>query len=97
MQNDHYSFIVRIWRETEDREPDQAKWRGSIDDVDSHKRLYFNDLDGITRFIEEQVGSITDRSKLNWTARLAGKGEYLLSQIQKFIAPRRSWNRHDKR
>ena len=90
MQNDHYSFIVRIWRETEERELDQSTWRGSIDDVDSHKRLYFNDLDGVTRFIEEQVGHMANRSKLHWTARLVNIGETFLSQIQK-------WNRRDKR
>jgi hypothetical protein len=83
LQNDQFSFIVHIWREAEDREDNGSAWRGSIDDVSSHKRLYFNDLDGITRFIEEQVGSIANKSSLHWTTRLANKGEYLFSQIHK--------------
>jgi hypothetical protein len=96
LQSDHYSFIVRIWRESEDLENDGAMWRGSIDDVSSNKRLYFNDLDGITRFIEEQVGNMADHSRLRWTTRLADKGEYLLSQVQKMFAPLQTRNRHGK-
>ena len=95
MQNDRFSFIVHIWREAEDREDSMYAWRGSIDDVSSNKRLYFNDLDGITRFIEEQVGSNANRSRLRWSARLANKRVYLLSQIKKKCAALKFWNRHD--
>jgi hypothetical protein len=96
LQSDHYSFIVRIWRESENLENDGAMWRGSIDDVSSNKRLYFNDLDGITRFIEEQVGKNSGHSGLRWTTRLAGKGGSLLSQVQKMLAPLQIRNRHGK-
>ena len=95
MQNDQFSFIVHIWREAEDHGDNGSAWRGSIDDVSSKKRLYFNDLDGITRFIEEQVGSIANRSKSHWTTRLANKGGYVLSQIHKQLASLNIWKRHD--
>lgn len=97
MQNDHYSFIVRIWREAEDREHNHSTWRGSIDDVSSNKRLYFNDLDGIIRFIEEQVGSMTGKAPLHWTTRFAREGGRFLSSLIEKLTLRRLWKRHEKR
>lgn len=64
VQGDTHSFIVRIWHETEDDEGNIIVWRGSVDHVGSDKRLYFQDLDGMVRFIEEQVGS--NDSRVPW-------------------------------
>ncbi len=97
MQSDHYSFIVRIWREGEDHPGDRAAWRGSIDDVSSNKRLYFNDLDGIRRFIEEQIGSLTQKSSLNWTRRFKDEVGNILSRLAKGLNPRQLRDRHEKR
>jgi hypothetical protein len=96
LQNDQFSFIVHIWREAEDRENDISTWRGSIDDVSSNKRLYFNDLDGITRFIEEQVGNKAGNSKAHRIARLAYIGKPLLATFQRVLTSLRFWNRHDR-
>lgn len=56
LEQDIHSFIVRIWYETTDAQEGQPIWRGSIDYVGKNKRLYFQDLNGITRFIQEQAG-----------------------------------------
>lgn len=66
MNNDTYAFIVRIWQESEEGEEEQAAWRGSIEQVGSDLRVYFFDLDGILRFIQEQTGIRTQRQFLRW-------------------------------
>ena len=48
-----HSFIVRVWREAIDDECSQLAWRGSIDEVNSGKRLSFQDLNAIPGFIQE--------------------------------------------
>jgi len=50
------SFVVRIWQETADGNGRAGIWRGSIDHVGTGNRLYFCDLDGIVRFVQEQSG-----------------------------------------
>jgi hypothetical protein len=56
VQNDSYSFVVRIWQETVDSDGTAVAWRGSIDDVGDGERAYFADLDGILPFIRKQIG-----------------------------------------
>ena len=56
MEQDTYSFIVRIWQESEEDTDEPMAWRGSIEQVGSDQRLYFYDLEGILRFIETQTG-----------------------------------------
>ena len=81
--NEMQSFVVRIWQETADGNGRAGIWRGSIDHVGSGKRLYFCDLNGIVRFVQEQSGlevgpvsrtrkSIPDRIRLT-VARLYGR------------------------
>lgn len=55
LENDTQSFIIRIWHEMIDEEKNVAIWRGSIDHVGTGKRLYFRDLDGIARFIQDYI------------------------------------------
>jgi hypothetical protein len=56
LEEDTHSFIIRIWETAEDQVSNSdATWRGSIDYVGSGKRLYFNDLNSIARFIREQI------------------------------------------
>ncbi|MDI7274995.1 MAG: hypothetical protein QME94_03355 [Anaerolineae bacterium] len=55
-QRDTHSFVVRIWHEPEDAGDDPYRWRGTIDQVSSGRRLYFHDLDTFVRFVEEQAG-----------------------------------------
>lgn len=57
MQGNTQAFIVRIWFEETDGEDGALVRRGSIEHVSSKKRLSFEDLAEILRFIEEQTGS----------------------------------------
>ena len=66
LENNSYAFIVRIWGEATDDAGNPIQWRGSIDQVGSNKRLYFSDLEGITRFIREQIQDKSDRSAHGW-------------------------------
>lgn len=45
------TFIIRIWLEETIEEAGRASWRGHITHVPSGTRRYFEDLDGIARFI----------------------------------------------
>jgi hypothetical protein len=56
LSTDTHSFIIRVWYEAQDGEGNILAWRGSIDHVGSNKRLYFQNLDGIASFIQEQSG-----------------------------------------
>ncbi len=77
MQGDTHSFVVRIWHEAVDGKGHIIAWRGSIDYVGSGQRLYFYDLDGIVRFIQEQA-------ELN-PKGLGSKWRSLLARIRRAI------------
>jgi hypothetical protein len=70
LENQTHSFIVRIWRESDE---ESIIWRGLIEDVGQKDRLYFSDLESITSFIRHQIGNQTEkiedkRPRLwNWT------------------------------
>lgn len=72
MENDTHAFIVRVWVETQDEHGRKAGWRGSIDHVPDGKRIYFQDLSCVVRFIQEQAGiskrsrPSTGRSLIDW-------------------------------
>ena len=70
MQGDTHAFIVRIWHEELDSEGNGLAWRGSIQHVGSNKRLYFQDLEGILRFVREQTGINTQHPERKWSALL---------------------------
>ena len=53
---DTYAFIIRLWPENADEEGRVLTWRGYIDQVGKQERLYFCNLDGIVRYIEEHTG-----------------------------------------
>ena len=63
MENQTHSFIVRIWRESDD---ETIIWRGLIEDVGQKNRLYFYDLDSITSFIRNQIDDKTDKVDNHW-------------------------------
>ena len=68
MNTDTHSFIIRVWYEAQDSEGNILAWRGSIDHVGSENRLYFQDLDGIARFIQEQSGVYATEKNSFWRA-----------------------------
>jgi hypothetical protein len=47
------SFVVHIWYETAGKDEKTVVCRGSIEHVGSKQRMYFWDLDCITRFIQQ--------------------------------------------
>ena len=49
------AFIVRIWFEETNGEDSATVRRGSIEHVSSKKRIYFEDLKEMLKFIGEQV------------------------------------------
>jgi hypothetical protein len=64
LKDNTQSFIVRIWIEMEiDGSP--KTWRGTIEHVGTANRLYFRDLDGMKRFIQEETG-INPSKPLPW-------------------------------
>jgi hypothetical protein len=65
LENETHAFIIRIWIEAGGCENVAPVWRGSIDHVGANQRLYFSDLDGVNRFIQEQIG-VKSRSPLPW-------------------------------
>ena len=63
MQDDTYSFVVRIWHEALDGDGRIVAWRGSIDHVGSGERAHFDDLDQMLEFIQRRVGLDGRRSR----------------------------------
>lgn len=55
------SFIVRIWREP--REPRQLapEWRGSIEHVGSHRKVFFRRLEDIADFVRPFLKRLEER------------------------------------
>ena len=70
MKNNSHSFIVRIWREGDDDSEVQVSWRGYIDYVGKDKRLHFQDLEGITRFIQQEL-NLPPTRKNTWRQKIA--------------------------
>ena len=70
MENDTHSFIIRVWYEAQDGDGNILAWRGSIDHVGSKNRLYFQNFDGIVRFIQEQSGVRKEKKDPFWRAPL---------------------------
>jgi hypothetical protein len=66
LQNQNYSFVVRVWLENADGNEKTASWRGSIEQVGSDCRFYFYDLDGITRIIQTQIGAEAASPLARW-------------------------------
>ncbi len=71
MKRDIHSFIVRIWNEATDQNGTPTTWRGSIDHVGQGERLYFYELDGVVRFIREQLDIHTEQPSSLWQSLMA--------------------------
>jgi hypothetical protein len=71
MRGETQAFIVRIWHEALDDKGVPAVWRGSVQQVGSDRQFYFQELEGILRFIEEQTGVEARRSTSKWRSWLA--------------------------
>lgn len=63
-----FAFIVKIWWERRDVEQAAPVWRGSIEDVQSGRRVYFRSLHELCQYLEHRVPTFHSRS--GWRARL---------------------------
>lgn len=52
------SFIVRVWRETGEGGKASQEWRGSIEHVQSGKRMFFRELRYIAEFMQGPLAEI---------------------------------------
>ena len=71
MEDDLYSFVVRVWPEAVDRTGHLTGWRGYVDDIASGQRFHFQDVQEIAYFIAQQIG-LQAKSMSRWQA-LVGK------------------------
>lgn len=62
MQQDTYSFVVRIWPEAADSRGHVLAWRGSVDNVSNGERLYFDEIEDVPAFIRKQIGLTDDNA-----------------------------------
>ena len=62
MQGGTHAFIVRIWYEPLDDAGARTTWRGSVEQVGSDRRIYFQALEELVYFIEERTGINAGRS-----------------------------------
>ena len=56
LKTDEFAFIVRIWKDSSDKDGQVSGWHGSIDHVGSNQRLYFYKLESILQFVKERTG-----------------------------------------
>ena len=90
MQNKAHSFVVRIWREGDDQNDPQSPWRGYIDYVGKDKRLHFHDLEGITRFIQQELDLPTAKKSQAHDVHQIREGHRVATR-QKLLAHISSW------
>jgi hypothetical protein len=70
LHSQNYSFVVRVWLDSTYGDEKIAIWRGSIEQVGSNSRIYFSELDGITRFIQNQINLVTPPPPGKWRLAL---------------------------
>ena len=63
-----HAFLLKFW--LEDTEPDgdwgaQPAWRGSIEHIESKRRLYFNGLSAVRGFLREHLYGARARTRTN--------------------------------
>jgi hypothetical protein len=71
VQGDTQAFIIRIWHEVLDDRGKIIAWRGSIEQVGSNRRLYFQHWDEMIRFLQEQTGIDLKGRRPRWKSWLA--------------------------
>ena len=50
-----FAFIVKIWWERRDVEQAAPVWRGSVEDVQSGRRVYFGSLPELCAYLEQRA------------------------------------------
>jgi hypothetical protein len=59
-----HSFVVRVWLENAQTDPETDAWRGQITHIPGGERKYFNDLAEITAFIRLHLKTTGDPTNL---------------------------------
>ena len=49
-------FIVRVWMEPREETHSKGIWRGVVEEMASHDRIFFNNLDSLLLFIQKKTG-----------------------------------------
>ena len=80
MQDHSFAFVVRIWLESTYSDGKSTIWRGSIEQVGNDCRIYFSDLDGMTQFIQTQIGLEPPPPSSKWRLAL----ELVQDAVRKF-------------
>lgn len=71
MRPNTHSFIIRIWHEAVDEQGQVTTWRGSIEHVNSGKRLSFDHFDEFIEFVRGESGLENVESAPWWRSLLA--------------------------
>jgi hypothetical protein len=58
-----HAFVVKIWHERRDIAGATPIWRGSVDDVQSGSRLYFDSLGVLCSYLTRRAGLAADRTE----------------------------------
>jgi hypothetical protein len=53
-QRRYVSFFIRIWEEPREMEDENPEWRGSVENIQTGQRKYFNGMENLVGFIREQ-------------------------------------------
>ena len=53
-----HAFIVRIWIEPREAKDAEPIWRGVIEDVEDHERVYFDHLDKMSTYFAKYLQKI---------------------------------------
>lgn len=69
IEPDTQSFIVKVWVEDRTEEAGQGVWRGYITHVNSGKRRYLKNLQGIENFILPYLEGMRVKLGMRWRIR----------------------------
>lgn len=70
LEDNTHAFVIRVWNEGNSADSPKF-WRGYIEHVNHNSRLYFSDLNGIARFIQQQISFQSGVSRSRWAIWLS--------------------------
>ena len=70
MDKDIHAFVIRVWNEGAGAGSANT-WRGYIEHVNHDNRMYFYDLNGVARYIQQQIGFQSKKQLFGWRTWLS--------------------------
>jgi len=64
-QRRYVSFFIRIWEEPREMKDEKSEWRGSVENIQTGQKSYFNGLENLIGFIREQCNGLG----ISWNKR----------------------------